>query len=177
MKNNNRIKRFRIRKYAVGVVSIITGVTIFIGGQQAQAAEISVQHADAHPEDSQTTQQLKNDKVEETLKASKQGTADSQKIQTIDQSKTNQNNQHSVAESAQLKNDETANQPKVEEESSVKQDVQPSKNVNQQDVATQSNERENNDIKGEDQTSKASNQHTQRSNSNNQSIGTKDNDH
>ena len=31
--------------------------------------------------------------------------------------------------------------------SSVKQDVQPSKNVNQQDVATQSNERENNDIK------------------------------
>ena len=57
--NNNRIKRFSIRKYAVGVVSIITGVTIFIGGQQAQAAETSVQHADAHPEDSQTTQQLK----------------------------------------------------------------------------------------------------------------------
>ncbi|MCG2073287.1 YSIRK-type signal peptide-containing protein [Staphylococcus epidermidis] len=176
MKNNNRIKRFSIRKYAVGVVSIITGVTIFIGGQQAQAAEISVQHADAHPEDSQTTQQLKNDKVEETLKASKQGTADSQKVQTIDQSKTNQNNQHSVAESAQLKNDETANQPKVEEESSVKQDIQPSKNVNQQDVATQSNERENNDIKGEDQSSKASNQHTQCSNSHNQSIGTKDSD-
>ena len=176
MKNNNRIKRFSIRKYAVGVVSIITGVTIFIGGQQAQAAEISVQHADAHPEDSQTTQQLKNDKVEETLKDSKQGTADSQKVQTIDQSKTNQNNQHSVAESAQLKSDETANQPKVEEESSVKQDVQPSKNVNQQDVATQSNERENNDIKGEDQTSKASNQHTQSSNSHNQSIGTKDSD-
>lgn len=176
MKNNNRIKRFSIRKYAVGVVSIITGVTIFIGGQQAQAAEISVQHADAHPEDSQTTQQLKNDKVEETLKASKQGTADSQKVQTIDQSKTNQNNQHSVAESAQLKSDETANQPKVEEESSVKQDIQPSKNVNQQDVATQSNERENNDIKGEDQSSKASNQHTQSSNSHNQSIGTKDSD-
>lgn len=176
MKNNNRIKRFSIRKYAVGVVSIITGVTIFIGGQQAQAAEISVQHADAHPEDSQTTQQLKNDKVEETLKASKQGTADSQQVQRIDQSKTNQNNQHSVAESAQLKSDETANQPKVEEESSVKQDVQPSKNVNQQDVATQSNERENNDIKGEDQTSKASNQHTQSSNSHNQSIGTKDSD-
>ena len=176
MTNNNRIKRFSIRKYAVGVVSIITGVTIFIGGQQAQAAEISVQHADAHPEDSQTTQQLKNDKVEETLKDSKQGTADSQKVQTIDQSKTNQNNQHSVAESAQLKSDETANQPKVEEESSVKQDIQPSKNVNQQDVATQSNERENNDIKGEDQTSKASNQHTQSSNSHNQSIGTKDSD-
>ncbi|MBC2998713.1 YSIRK-targeted triacylglycerol lipase [Staphylococcus epidermidis] len=176
MKNNNRIKRFSIRKYAVGVVSIITGVTIFIGGQQAQAAEISVQHADAHPEDSQTTQQLKNDKVEETLKASKQGTADSQQVQRIDQSKTNQNNQHSVAESAQLKSDETANQPKVEEESSVKQDVQPSKNVNQQDVATQSNERENNDIKGESQTSKASNQHTQSSNSHNQSIGTKDSD-
>lgn len=176
MKNNNRIKRFSIRKYAVGVVSIITGVTIFIGGQQAQAAEISVQHADAHPEDSQTTQQLKNDKVEETLKDSKQGTADSQKVQTIDQSKTNQNNQHSVAESAQLKSDKTANQPKVEEESSVKQDIQPSKNVNQQDVATQSNERENNDIKGEDQTSKASNQHTQSSNSHNQSIGTKDSD-
>ena len=174
MKNNNRIKRFSIRKYAVGVVSIITGVTIFIGGQQAQAAEISVQHADAHPEDSQTTQQLKNDKVEETLKASKQGTADSQKVQTIDQSKTNQNNQHSVAESAQLKSDETANQPKVEEESSVKQDIQPSKNVNQQDVATQSNERENNDIKGEGQTSKTSNQHIQSSNSHNQSIGTKD---
>ena len=58
MTNNNRIKRFSIRKYAVGVVSIITGVTIFIGGQQAQAAETSVQHADA-PEDSQTTQQLK----------------------------------------------------------------------------------------------------------------------
>ncbi|WP_430980652.1 hypothetical protein [Staphylococcus epidermidis] len=74
----------------MGVVSIITGVTIFIGGQQAQAAEISVQHADAHPEDSQTTQQLKNDKVEETLKA-KQGTADSQ-LQEIDKSKTNQNN-------------------------------------------------------------------------------------
>ena len=176
MKNNNRIKRFSIRKYAVGVVLIITGVTIFIGGQQAQAAEISVQHADAHPEDSQTTQQLKNDKVEETLKASKQGTADSQQVQTIDQSKTNQNNQHSVAESAQLKSDETANQPKVEEESSVKQGIQPSKNVNQQDVATQSNERENNDIKGEDQTSKASNQHTQSSNSHNQSIGTKDSD-
>ena len=176
MKNNNRIKRFSIRKYAVGVVSIITGVTIFIGGQQAQAAEISVQHADAHPEDSQTTQQLKNDKVEETLKASKQGTSDSQQVQRIDQSKTNQNNQHSVAESAQLKSDETANQPKVEEESSVKQDIQPSKNVNQQDVATQSNERENNDIKGEDQSSKASNQHTQSSNSHNQSIGTKDSD-
>ncbi|MCC2071269.1 YSIRK-targeted triacylglycerol lipase [Staphylococcus epidermidis] len=176
MTNNNRIKRFSIRKYAVGVVSIITGVTIFIGGQQAQAAETSVQHADAHPEDSQTTQQLKNDKVEETLKASKQGTADSQQVQTIDQSKTNQNNQHSVAESAQLKSDETANQAKEEEGSSVKQDVQPSKNVNQQDVATQSNEGENNDIKGEAQTSKASNQHTQSSNSHNQSTGTKDSD-
>ena len=172
--NNNRIKRFSIRKYAVGVVSIITGVTIFIGGQQAQAAETSVQHADAHPEDSQTTQQLKNDKVEETLKASKQGNADSQQVQTIDQSKTNQNNQHSVAESAQLKSDETANQPKKEEGSSVKQDVQPSKNVNQQDVATQSNERENNDIKDEGQTSKTSNQHIQSSNSHNQSTGTKD---
>ncbi|MDU1460537.1 MAG: YSIRK-type signal peptide-containing protein [Staphylococcus epidermidis] len=169
MTNNNRIKRFSIRKYAVGVVSIITGVTIFIGGQQAQAAETSVQHADAHPEDSQTTQQLKNDKVEETLKASKQVNADSQQVQTIDQSKTNQNNQHSVAESAQLKSDETANQPKKEESSSVKQDVQPSKNVNQQDVATQSNERENNDIKGE-------NQHIQTSNSHNQSTGTKDSD-
>ena len=56
---------------------------------------------------------IKNDKVEETLKASKQGTADSQQVQRIDQSKTNQNNQHSVAESAQLKSDETANQPKV----------------------------------------------------------------
>ena len=176
MTNNNRIKRFSIRKYAVGVVSIITGATIFIGGQQAQAAETSVQHADAHPEDSQTTQQLKNDKVEETLKDSKQGTADSQKVQTIDQSKTNQNNQHSVAESAQLKSDETANQPKKEEGSSVKQDVQPSKNVNQQDVATQSNERENNDIKDEGQTSKTSNQHIQSSNSHNQSIGTKDSD-
>lgn len=174
MTNNNRIKRFSIRKYAVGVVSIITGVTIFIGGQQAQAAETSVQHADAHPEDSQTTQQLKNDKVEETLKASKQGNADSQQVQTIDQSKTNQNNQHSVTESAQLKSDETANQPKKEEGSSVKQDVQPSKNVNQQDVATQSNERENNDIKGEGQTSKTSNQHIQSSNSHNQSTGTKD---
>ncbi|MEB7391625.1 YSIRK-targeted triacylglycerol lipase [Staphylococcus epidermidis] len=176
MTNNNRIKRFSIRKYAVGVVSIITGVTIFIGGQQAQAAETSVQHADAHPEDSQTTQQLKNDKVEETLKASKQVNADSQQVQTIDQSKTNQNNQHSVAESAQLKSDETANQPKKEESSSVKQDVQPSKNVNQQDVATQSNERENNDIKGEGQTSKTSNQHIQTSNSHNQSTGTKDSD-
>ena len=176
MTNNNRIKRFSIRKYAVGVVSIITGVTIFIGGQQAQAAETSVQHADAHPEDSQTTQQLKNDKVEETLKASKQGNADSQQVQTIDQSKTNQNNQHSVAESAQLKSDETANQPKKEESSSVKQDVQPSKNVNQQDAATQSNERENNDIKGEGQTSKTSNQHIQSSNSHNQSTGTKDSD-
>ena len=176
MTNNNRIKRFSIRKYAVGVVSIITGATIFIGGQQAQAAETSVQHADAHPEDSQTTQQLKNDKVEETLKASKQGNADSQQVQTIDQSKTNQNNQHSVAESAQLKSDETANQPKEEEGSSVKQDVQPSKNLNQQDAATQSNARENNDIKGEGQTSKASNQHTQSSNSHNQSIGTKDSD-
>ena len=174
MTNNNRIKRFSIRKYAVGVVSIITGATIFIGGQQAQAAETSVQHADAHPEDSQTTQQLKNDKVEETLKASKQGNADSQQVQTIDQSKTNQNNQHSVAESAQLKSDETANQPKKEEGSSVKQDVQPSKNVNQQDVATQSNERENNDIKDEGQTSKTSNQHIQSSNSHNQSTGTKD---
>ena len=61
-----------------------------------------------------------------------------------------------------------------EEGSSVKQDVQPSKNVNQQDVATQSNERENNDIKGEGQTSKTSNQHIQSSNSHNQSTGTKD---
>ena len=60
-----------------------------------------------------------------------------------------------------------------EEGSSVKQDVQPSKNVNQQDVATQSNERENNDIKGEGQTSKTSNQHIQSSNSHNQSTGTK----
>ena len=34
----------------MGVVSIITGATIFIGGQQAQAAETSVQHADAHPD-------------------------------------------------------------------------------------------------------------------------------
>lgn len=176
MTNNNRIKRFSIRKYAVGVVSIITGVTIFIGGQQAQAAETSVQHADAHPEDSQTTQQLKNDKVEETLKASKQGTAYSQQVQTINQSKTNQNNQHSVAESEQLKSDETANQPKKEEGSSVKQDVQPSKNVNQQDAATQSNERKNIDIKGEGQTSKTSNQHIQSSNSHNQSTETKDSD-
>ena len=172
MTNNNRIKRFSIRKYAVGVVSIITGATIFIGGQQAQAAETSVQHADAHRRLANNTT-IKNDKVEETLKASKQGNTDSQQVQTIDQSKTNQNNQHSVAESAQLKSDETANQPK-EEGSSVKQDVQPSKNVNQQDVATQSNERENNDIKDEGQTSKTSNQHIQSSNSHNQSTGTKD---
>ena len=55
----------------MGVVSIITGVTIFIGGQQAQAAEISVQHADAHPEDSQNNTTIKNDKVEETLKSFK----------------------------------------------------------------------------------------------------------
>ena len=63
-----------------------------------------------------------------------------------------------------------------EEGSSVKQDVQPSKNVNQQDAATQSNERKNIDIKGEGQTSKTSNQHIQSSNSHNQSTETKDSD-
>lgn len=31
MKNYNEKKRFSIRKYAVGVVSIVTGITIFIG--------------------------------------------------------------------------------------------------------------------------------------------------
>ena len=56
LKNNNGIKRFSIRKYAVGAVSIITGVTIFIGGQQAQAAETSQQHVDISPQSQQTSQ-------------------------------------------------------------------------------------------------------------------------
>ncbi|MGX0161820.1 YSIRK-type signal peptide-containing protein [Staphylococcus capitis] len=34
MKNYNEKKRFSIRKYAVGVVSIVTGITIFIGGNK-----------------------------------------------------------------------------------------------------------------------------------------------
>jgi len=40
----------------VGAVSIITGVTIFIGGQQAQAAETSQQHVDISPQSQQTSQ-------------------------------------------------------------------------------------------------------------------------
>ncbi|MBA9874307.1 YSIRK-type signal peptide-containing protein, partial [Ralstonia insidiosa] len=33
MKNNNEKRRFSIRKYTVGVVAIITGITIFVSGQ------------------------------------------------------------------------------------------------------------------------------------------------
>ena len=171
MKNNNGIKRFSIRKYAVGAVSIITGVTIFIGGQQAQAAEPTVCNADAHSEVQQTTQQVKVDKPEEalnTLKQDSKGSTDSQQAQSIDESKANRNNQHSTVESAELQKAETTNQPKLEEANTVKQDAQPSKNENQQNLASQSNKNNEQDEKVERQ--------TQTSPNHNQQIDLKDKD-
>ena len=171
LKNNNGIKRFSIRKYAVGAVSIITGVTIFIGGQQAQAAETSVYNADAHSEVQQTTQQVKVDKPEEalnTLKQDAKGSTDSQQAQSIDESKANRNNQHSTVESAELQKAETTNQPKLEEANTVKQDAQPSKNENQQNLASQSNKNNEQDEKVERQ--------TQTSPNHNQQIDLKDKD-
>ena len=46
MENYKEKNRFSIRKYAVGAISIITGVAIFIGGHQAQAAEDTHQNVD-----------------------------------------------------------------------------------------------------------------------------------
>ncbi|MEQ5991077.1 YSIRK-type signal peptide-containing protein [Staphylococcus saccharolyticus] len=56
MENNKENRRFSIRKYTVGVVSILTSITIFVGGQQAEAAETSQQHVDTSPQSQQTSQ-------------------------------------------------------------------------------------------------------------------------
>ena len=87
LKNNNETRRFSIRKYTVGVVSIITGITIFVSGQHAQAAEMTQSSSDFN-EQSQQTEQVEH--KEDTTHLSNEL---NQEGETASQSKTSQENQ------------------------------------------------------------------------------------
>ncbi|MDS3976643.1 YSIRK domain-containing triacylglycerol lipase GehD [Staphylococcus epidermidis] len=87
MKNNNETRRFSIRKYTVGVVSIITGITIFISGQHAQAAEMTQSSSDSNEQSQQTEQvEQKEDTTHLSYELNQEG-------ETASQSKTSQENQ------------------------------------------------------------------------------------
>ncbi|MCO6211108.1 YSIRK domain-containing triacylglycerol lipase GehD [Staphylococcus epidermidis] len=99
MKNNNETRRFSIRKYTVGVVSIITGITIFVSGQHAQAAEMTQSSSDSNEQSQQTEQvEHKEDTTHLSYELNQEG-------DTASQSKTNQENQSD--ENVQKKNNQT----------------------------------------------------------------------
>lgn len=62
MKNNNETRRFSIRSTR-WESSIITGITIFISGQHAQAAEMTQSSSDSN-EQSQQTEQVEQKKIQ-----------------------------------------------------------------------------------------------------------------
>ncbi|WP_136627470.1 YSIRK domain-containing triacylglycerol lipase GehD [Staphylococcus epidermidis] len=99
MKNNNEKRRFSIRKYTVGVVSIITGITIFVSGQHVQAAEMTQSSSDSN-EQSQQTEQVEHKEATTHLSYEL-----NQEGETASQSKTNQENQSD--ENVQKKNNQT----------------------------------------------------------------------
>ncbi|MGK8551343.1 YSIRK-type signal peptide-containing protein [Staphylococcus epidermidis] len=75
MKNNNETRRFSIRKYTVGVVSIITGITIFVSGQHAQAAEMTQSSSDFNEQSQQTEQvEHKEDTTHLSYELNQEGT-------------------------------------------------------------------------------------------------------
>lgn len=100
MKNYNEKKRFSIRKYAVGVVSIVTGITIFIGGQQAHAAEETNQQVHTPSHSNQTTQNVQKDLEDHESQASKSELTSSKTSQP-QQSESTQHSQPQQTESTQ----------------------------------------------------------------------------
>ncbi|MDU6097380.1 MAG: YSIRK domain-containing triacylglycerol lipase GehD [Staphylococcus epidermidis] len=108
MKNNNETRRFSIRKYTVGVVSIITGITIFISGQHAQAAEMTQSSSDSNEQSQQTEQvEQKEDTTHLSYELNQEG-------ETASQSKTSQENQSDgnvQKKSNQIQQDSTQTSP------------------------------------------------------------------
>ncbi|MGZ9503557.1 YSIRK domain-containing triacylglycerol lipase GehD [Staphylococcus epidermidis] len=108
MKNNNETRRFSIRKYTVGVVSIITGITIFVSGQHAQAAEMTQSSSDFNEQSQQTEQvEHKEDTTHLSYELNQEG-------DTASQSKTNQENQSDgnvQKKSNQIQQDSTQTSP------------------------------------------------------------------
>lgn len=100
LKNYNEKKRFSIRKYAVGVVSIVTGITIFIGGQQAHAAEETNQQVHTPSHSNQTTQNVQKDLEDHESQASKSELTSSKTSQP-QQSESTQHSQPQQTESTQ----------------------------------------------------------------------------
>lgn len=71
----------------MGVVSIITGITIFVSGQHAQAAEMTQSSSDSNEQSQQTEQvEHKEDTTHLSYELNQEG-------DTASQSKTNQENQ------------------------------------------------------------------------------------
>ncbi|EGG68562.1 triacylglycerol lipase [Staphylococcus epidermidis VCU144] len=83
----------------MGVVSIITGITIFVSGQHAQAAEMTQSSSDSNEQSQQTEQvEHKEDTTHLSYELNQEG-------DTASQSKTNQENQSD--ENVQKKNNQT----------------------------------------------------------------------
>ena len=100
MKNYNEKKRFSIRKYAVGVVSIVTGITIFIGGQQAHAAEETNQQINTPSHSNETTQTAQKNLKENESRPS-ESELSSSKTSQPQQSESTQHSQPQQTESTQ----------------------------------------------------------------------------
>ncbi|PTG36014.1 lipase [Staphylococcus capitis] len=101
MKNYNEKKRFSIRKYAVGVVSIVTGITIFIGGQQAHAAEETNQQINTPSHSNETTQTAQKNLKENESRPS-ESELPSSKTSQPQQSESTQHSQPQQTESTQF---------------------------------------------------------------------------
>ncbi len=83
----------------MGVVSIITGITIFVSGQHAQAAEMTQASSDSNEQSQQTEQvEHKEDTTHLSYELNQEG-------ETASQSETNQENQSD--ENVQKKNNQT----------------------------------------------------------------------
>ena len=100
LKNYNEKKRFSIRKYAVGVVSIVTGITIFIGGQQAHAAEETNQQINTPSHSNETTQTAQKNLKENESRPS-ESELPSSKTSQPQQSESTQHSQPQQTESTQ----------------------------------------------------------------------------
>ncbi|MFW3591173.1 YSIRK-targeted triacylglycerol lipase [Staphylococcus caprae] len=129
MENYKEKNRFSIRKYAVGAISIITGVAISIGGHQAQAAEDTHQNVDKPTQTQELTQSVK--KENQSTKASESSTEKTQ-VQSPNQQAqvTTKHNDEQMKEASNQNLNEADNPKQIDskkEEPATHQDAVPSK--------------------------------------------------
>ncbi|MFW3612769.1 YSIRK-targeted triacylglycerol lipase [Staphylococcus caprae] len=129
MENYKEKNRFSIRKYAVGAISIITGVAIFIGGHQAQAAEDTHQNVDKPTQTQELTQSVQ--KENQSTKASESSTEKTQ-VQSPNQQAqvTTKHNDEQMKEASNQNPNEADNPKQIDskkEEPATHQDAVPSK--------------------------------------------------